>query len=111
MAGAAFQGQDFGLTIVSHTEPLDIGIYARDDYYFGAHDPVMHASTSGLEPMTKPEDRNAVLRAMQERVAERQTNAFLFQLARTGVADARIRGLWENAPTQATGMSAVYWEE
>ena len=93
-----FKGKDFGLTIVSHTEPLDIGIYARDDYYFGAHDPVMQALMTGLEPMTGAEDRNAVLRAMQERVAERQTNAFLFQLARTGVADARIRGLWENAP-------------
>ncbi len=106
-----FKGKDFGLTIVSHTEPLDIGIYARDDYYFGAHDPVMQALMTGLEPMTGAEDRNAVLRAMQERVAERQTNAFLFQLARTGVADARIRGLWENAPTQANDMSAVYWEE
>ncbi|MEL7416950.1 MAG: ABC transporter substrate-binding protein, partial [Pseudomonadota bacterium] len=29
-----FRGKDFGLTIVSHTEPMDIGIYARDDYYF-----------------------------------------------------------------------------
>jgi peptide/nickel transport system substrate-binding protein len=106
-----FKGKDFGLTIVSHTEPLDIGIYARDDYYFGAHDPVMQAMMTGLEPMTGAEDRNAVLRAMQERVAERQTNAFLFQLARTGVADARIKGLWENAPTQANDMSAVYWEE
>ncbi len=36
-----FKGKDFGLTIVSHTEPMDIGIYARDDYYFGTHDPVM----------------------------------------------------------------------
>ena len=106
-----FKGKDFGLTIVSHTEPLDIGIYARDDYYFGAHDPVMQALVTGLEPMTATEDRNAVLMEMQERVAERQTNAFLFQLARTGVADARIRGLWENAPTQANDMSAVYWEE
>ena len=33
------------------------------------------------------------------------------QLAKTGVADARIRGLWENAPTQATDLTAVYWEE
>ena len=106
-----FKGKDYGMTIVSHTEPLDIGIYARDDYYFGAHDPVMQALMTGLEPMTGAEDRDAVLKAMQQRVAENQTAAFLFQWAKTGVADARIKGLWENAPTQANDMSAVYWEE
>ncbi len=30
-----FKGHDFGLTIVSHTEPMDINIYADPDYYFG----------------------------------------------------------------------------
>ena len=29
-----FKGKDFDLTIVSHTEPMDIDIYARPDYYF-----------------------------------------------------------------------------
>jgi len=106
-----FKGKDYGLTIVSHTEPLDIGIYARDDYYFANHDPVLKALLSGLEPMSDEADRNEVLRAAQKRVAENQTVAFLFQWAKTGVADARIRGLWENAPTQANDMSAVYWEE
>jgi peptide/nickel transport system substrate-binding protein len=34
-----FRGKDFGLTIVSHTEPFDIGIYARPDYYFQYDNP------------------------------------------------------------------------
>ena len=29
-----FKGKDYNLTIVSHTEPSDINIYARPDYYF-----------------------------------------------------------------------------
>ncbi|MCC5972929.1 MAG: ABC transporter substrate-binding protein, partial [Rubellimicrobium sp.] len=29
-----FTNRNFGLTIVSHTEPMDIGIYANPDYYF-----------------------------------------------------------------------------
>ena len=29
-----FKGKDFDLTIISHVEPLDIGIYANPDYYF-----------------------------------------------------------------------------
>ena len=38
-------------------------------------------------------------------------NAFLFQFAKTGVADARIQGLWANSPTQANDMTRVHWAE
>jgi peptide/nickel transport system substrate-binding protein len=106
-----FRGKDFGLTIVSHTEPMDIGIYTRDDYYFSPDDPALKAMMSGLDAMADPEDRNAVLRAAQERVAANYVNGFLFQLARTGVADKRIQGLWENSPTQANDMTGVSWSE
>ncbi len=106
-----FTGKDFGLTIVSHTEPLDIWIYARDDYYFGTHDPVMKALMHEFERTADEADRTALLKAAQERVASQYVNGFLFQLAKTGVADARIRGLWPNSPTQANDMTAVYWEE
>jgi peptide/nickel transport system substrate-binding protein len=106
-----FTNKDFGMTIVSHTEPMDIGIYARPDYYFGPGDPVVVALMDGLASMTDAEDRNAVLQAVQERVADQATNVFLFQLAKTGVADARIEGLWVNAPAQANDMTAVRWTE
>ena len=42
-------------------------------------------------------------------IAGDYVNAFLFQLAKTGVADARIQGLWENAPTQANDLTRVRW--
>lgn len=106
-----FKNKDYDLTIVSHTEPMDIGIYARDDYYFGPADPVVKALMAGLQGVSDEKDRNEVLAAVQQRVAERATNVFLFQLAKTGVADARLRGLWENMPTQAIDLTGVYWSE
>jgi peptide/nickel transport system substrate-binding protein len=106
-----FTNKDFGLTIVSHTEPLDIGIYAREDYYFGYRDPVMQALMHEFDATAEEDDRNALLRAAQERIAQNFVNGFLFQLAKTGVADARIEGLWENSPTQANDMTGVSWSE
>jgi peptide/nickel transport system substrate-binding protein len=106
-----FKNKDFGLTIVSHTEPLDIGIYARPDYYFGYDDPVMRALVAGVEATADPDEQAEILRAAQERVAQNFVNVFLFQLAKTGVADARIRGLWLDSPTQANDMTAVSWAE
>jgi peptide/nickel transport system substrate-binding protein len=106
-----FKNKDFGLTIVSHTEPMDIGIYARPDYYFGYDDPVMRALMAGVEATADPAEQAAILQAAQERIADRFVNVFLFQLAKTGVADARIQGLWVNSPTQANDMTGVSWTE
>ncbi|CAN5730932.1 ABC transporter substrate-binding protein [soil metagenome] len=106
-----FTNHDYGMTIVAHTEPLDIGIYAREDYYFNYEDPALRALMEGFDRAADEEERNAILKAAQERVAEEQVSAFLFQLARTGVADARIEGLWQNAPAPANDMTAVRWTE
>ncbi len=106
-----FKNKDFDLTIVSHTEPMDIGIYARPDYYFGYDDPVMRALMKGVDATADPEEQKAILQAAQERIAEHFVNVFLFQLAKTGVADARIDGLWLNSPTQATDLTGVSWKE
>ncbi|MBL4543193.1 MAG: ABC transporter substrate-binding protein [Rhodobacteraceae bacterium] len=106
-----FRGHDYDLTIVSHTEPHDIGIYARPDYYFGYDNPEMGALMARLRAAPDTAGRNAILAEAQAIIARDQVNAFLFQLARTGVADARLRGLWANAPVQANDLTGVYWAE
>jgi len=104
-----FKGKDFDLTIVSHTEPADINIYARPDYYFQYARPEFVALLDKLSTTTDPARRSAILREAQEMIAKDYVNAYLFQLAKTGVANARIEGLWENAPTQANDLTAVHW--
>jgi len=106
-----FKNRDYDLTIVSHTEPMDIEIYARPEYYFNAPDPVMRALWSGFQATADPAEQAAILEAAQERVAANYVNVFLFQLAKTGVADAGLRGLWLNSPTQANDMTGVSWAE
>lgn len=106
-----FKGKDFDLTIVSHTEPMDIGIYARPDYYFQYADPAFVSMMSELEGTTDSAARSAIYRRAQQKIADDYVNAYLFQLAKTGVANAKIRGLWENAPTQANDLTGVYWAQ
>lgn len=106
-----FRGKDFGLTIVSHTEPFDIGIYARPDYYFQYDSPEFQALNAALTAAVDPGERSGILGQMQRRIAQDHVNAFLFQLATATVAKAGIRGLWQNAPTQATDLTGVYREK
>ncbi len=106
-----FKGKDFDLTIVSHTEPADIGIYGREDYYFQYADPDFQELMAELDVTADPSERSALLRDAQAKVAEDFVNGYLFQLAKTGVANAKIEGLWENSPTQANDLTQVRWVE
>lgn len=106
-----FRGKDFGLTIVSHTEPMDIGIYARPDYYFQYDNPAFQALMKDLNAATDPAERTSLLQKAQTMISEDYVNAYLFQLANTGVANAKIEGLWADAPTQAVDLTGVSWTD
>lgn len=106
-----FRGKDFGLTIVSHTEPMDIGIYARPDYYFQYDNSGFQDLMTTLNGTTDPDKRMALLQEAQETIAKDYVNGYLFQLASLSVAKADLQGLWANAPTQATDLTAVSWAE
>ena len=106
-----FRGRDFDLTIVSHTEPMDIGIYARPDYYFHYARPEFVSLNETLATTSDPAARAALMVQMQEMIAGDYVNGFLFQLAKTGVANAKIEGLWENSPTQANDLTGVRWTQ
>ncbi|WHZ34641.1 ABC transporter substrate-binding protein [Sagittula sp. MA-2] len=106
-----FNGKDFGLTIVSHTEPFDIGIYARPDYYFQYGKPEFVELMDKLTATSEPEARTELLHQAQEMIARDYVNGYLFQLAFPTIADARLEGIWTNAPTQATDLTEVHWTE
>lgn len=106
-----FKGKDFGLTIVSHTEPMDINIYARPEYYFQYDNPAFQELMTRLNGTTDPEARTVLLQDAQRMIAADHVNGFLFQLAALSVAKAGVQGLWANAPTQATDLTAVSWAD
>jgi len=107
----AFRGKDFDLTIVSHTEPADINIYARPDYYFQYGTEEFIALMDKLNLTTDSTARSEILQEAQTIIAKDYVNGYLFQLAKTGVANAKLQGLWENAPTQANDLTGVSWAD
>jgi peptide/nickel transport system substrate-binding protein len=106
-----FRGKDYGLSIVSHTEPFDIGIYARDDYYFQYDNPAFDKLIAQLTREVDPAKRSELINKAQVTISQDYVNGYLFQLAYPTVADARLQGLWLNQPTQATDLTAVRWSK
>lgn len=106
-----FKATDYHLTIVSHTEPMDIGIYARDKYYFNYKSPQFQALMKKLDETVATKERYAILADAQKMLSDEAVNGFLFQLAKHGVWDKDVKGLWENSPVQANNLTKVYWTE
>jgi peptide/nickel transport system substrate-binding protein len=107
----AFKGYDFGMTIVSHTEPMDIGIYARPDYYFQYDNPAFQDLIADLDVENDPARRTELMQQAQKIISEDYVNGYLFQLALTSVVRADLQGIWADAPTQAVDLTAVRWAE
>ncbi len=106
-----FKGKNFGLSIVSHTEPMDIGVYANPDYYFQYDNPEFQALMAEFNKTADPAQRSDMLAKAQTMIAEDYVNGYLFQLAFPTIAKAEVQGLWTNAPTQATDLTAVRWAD
>ncbi|MDB4841985.1 ABC transporter substrate-binding protein [Planktomarina sp.] len=106
-----FRAKDFGLSIVSHTEPMDIGIYANPNYYFQYDNPDFQALMEELNVTTDPAARSALLGKAQRMISEDYVNGYLFELAVATVAKAGLQGLWVNQPTAAVDLTAVSWGE
>jgi peptide/nickel transport system substrate-binding protein len=106
-----FRGKDYDLTIVSHTEPMDIGIYGRDDYYFDYQSDAFKATLAKLDAAVEEGERYKLMAEAQRQIAEDSVNGFLFQLAKHGVWSAKLQGLWANSPVQANDLTEVSWSE
>jgi peptide/nickel transport system substrate-binding protein len=105
-----YKGRNYDLTIISHVEPLDIGIYAKPDYYFNYDSPDFNAIIARLSTAPDIEAYKKALVEAQHKLADDCVNAFLFQLPNIVIADAHLIGLWKNAPIYANDLSAMSWK-
>lgn len=106
-----FKAKDFDFTIVSHTEPMDIGIYGNPDYYFQYGTDAFKAIMTKLDQTTDTQGRYDLMGQAQTMITKDAVNAYLFELAKAGVWNAKVKGLWKNSPVQANDLTGVSWSE
>ena len=106
-----FSNKDYDLTIVSHVEPFDIGNYANPDYYYGYDNPEFQALIETLNGTTDDAERKELAIEAQTILAEDAVNGYLFELAQTGVWDARLSGMWQNSPIEGLVLRDIQWAE
>lgn len=106
-----FKNKDYDMTIVSHTEPLDIDIFARDNYYFNYKNDRFKALMADISRTTDEKARFAKYAEAQKILAEDVPALFLFQLPKLGVWNAKLKGMWDNAPIPSNDVTDVFWAD
>jgi peptide/nickel transport system substrate-binding protein len=104
-----FTNKEYDLTIISHTEPLDIDIYTRPEYYFNYKNPKFNQVIAAIPATADEAGRNRLYGDAQRILAEDSVNGFLFLLPKLAAWNKDIVGLWENSPIQATDLTKVGW--
>ncbi len=105
-----FRRHEFDLTIVEHIEPMDFGIYARDEYYFSYSSPEFRSLFAQVEVEIDPDAKDELLQAIQKKIADDAVNVFLVQSARLGVWKADLNGLWADTPIPANIAASAYFD-
>ncbi len=100
-----FTNKNYDLTIVSHTEPLDIDIYARANYYFNYRNGQFNSVIDALRREAGPAQRDALYREAQSIIANDAVNVFIASSPKIAVWNKDVAGVWANAPLQANDFT------
>jgi peptide/nickel transport system substrate-binding protein len=106
-----FADKDYDLTIVSHVEPNDIGIYSRPGYYFQYDNPKFNEVIAELDKASDQKKRLELLGEAQKILAHDVPAVYLFELPKIGVWDAKLQGMWKNWPIESDDLTKVKWAE
>jgi peptide/nickel transport system substrate-binding protein len=105
-----FTNKDYDLTIISHVEPLDLGNFAKDNYYWNYDSPKFRALFQRITSTGDDAERARLLGEAQKMIANDAVHAFLYQPQWVSVANARLRGLWKDVPIFANDLAALSWQ-
>jgi len=106
-----YKKKNYDLSIVAHVEPMDIGIYAREGYYFNYNNPKFNEVVAAAEAAASPAERTALLQTAQKILADDAVNGYLFQFPRVVVVRKGLNGVWTDLPLFATDASRMSWSD
>ena len=88
-----------------------LGINANPDYYFGYNNPKFQALIETLNATTDDAKRKELAIEAQKILADDAVNGYLFELAQTGVWNAKLEGMWQNSPIEGVVLRDIHWVE
>ncbi|MBM4324414.1 MAG: ABC transporter substrate-binding protein [Deltaproteobacteria bacterium] len=99
---------DFDLTVIGHSEPFDIDIYANPKYYFRYDNPKFQETLKKAEMEPNPKLRRELYIALQKMITEDAVNGFLFVMPSLPTMKKEVMNWWKDYPMTAQDVTEVW---
>lgn len=104
-----FTGRRYALTLIMHVEPMDLGIYARDNYYFAYDNAGFKEIWQKVRTARSDGEMHRWLGEAQRRIAEDAVNVFLFMRPEQNLMHRDLEGLWEKSRIPSFVLEDIRW--
>jgi peptide/nickel transport system substrate-binding protein len=103
-----FLGGDYDMTIIGHSEPRDINVYANPEYYYRYDNLRIAELLEEAESASSDAEEVAAYREIARTIAEDAVNVWLFSPPYLVAARSDVYGFWTDQPTPAIDVTEVY---
>ncbi|MDZ7708001.1 MAG: ABC transporter substrate-binding protein [Trueperaceae bacterium] len=103
-----FLGADYDMTIIGHSEPRDIDVYADPEYYFQYENPRVATLVTEAESASTREAEIAAYREIARIIADDAVAVWVFSPPYLVAAREDVHGFWTDQPTPAIDMTEVH---
>lgn len=103
-----FRGADYQMTIIGHSEPNDIGIYANPDYYFRYNNPRFQETFSEYRRINDTKRAMHLMKELQRMLAEDAVNVWVMNSPYLAALRRNVMGWWTDQPTPSMNVTEVY---
>ncbi len=101
-------GGDYDMTIIGHSEPRDINVYANPDYYYHYDNPAVVDLLAQAEAAPSAEAEIAAYQEIATIIADDAVNLWLFSPPYLVAARQNVYGFWQDQPTPAIDVTEVF---
>lgn len=103
-----FLGGDYDMTIIGHSEPRDINIYANPNYYYKYDNPRIAEILQEIEMTADQAEQTRLFQEIARIIADDAVNVWVMSPFALWAAKSDVYGFWVSQPTPAIDMTGVY---
>lgn len=105
-----FTRKNYDMSLIMHVEPMDLGIYARNDYYFNYDNRIYQKIWEKVRGSGTSAELNQWLGQAQRQLAEDAVNLYLQVRPERNFIRKGLQGMWERCPVPVFALQDLRWQ-
>ena len=103
-----FTQGDYDMTIIGHSEPRDIGVYGKPDYYYHYNSPKVQDLLAQIEKTSDEAEQMSLYKEIERTIANDAVNVWVFSPPYLVAARNDLYGYWQDQPIVAIDLTEAY---